>query len=330
MVIMERVLIQVTREKFDALPQDRNRAGLSAGVPAYFVRNPNGSIDTWPLPDLSRVTLTDHGLTGGERVTVSVPDYSAATKCAWCGQDGRHESWCDIGKYAAAMRGASVDEHLTYAKAQEMAAKVMAERALADVRHIPIAVSKQPPKAIEVDDRWPCNVCGKSGLHACNPPPLPQPVFGRIVSLVEYKGRLFVATETGVFVKGDDDKFVPLEFETLPPTDRKPFTAESQGFGEVGDDQDFAEVDDPQDTLPGAVFSWESTARGFEMHIAGSAKDLAMAREVPGIKSNSGRTVSARLGRRADQIAGFVALPCAPEPEVKLFKPAKFGEHGGR
>lgn len=322
---MDHVLTQLSRETFDALPERLDRAGLSVGVPAYFVRNPNGSIDTWPLPDLSRVTLTDHGLTGGGRVTVSVPDKLTGVTCGWCGQTDSHDPSCDIGKYAAALRGFPGGHSLTDAKVQEVV-----ENVLAIAPEIAIRVTAHPPKALYIDDNIPCTLCGQRGLHACHPVEPPPPVFGRIVSLVEYKGRLFVATETGVFVKGDDDKFVPLEFETLPPADRKPFLSESQGFGEVGDDPDFAEVDDPQDTLAGAVFSWESTARGFETHIAGSAKDLAMAREVPGIKSNSGRTVSARLGRRADQIAGFVALPCVTEPEVKPFKPAKFGEHGGR
>jgi hypothetical protein len=38
---------------------------------------------------------------------------------------------------------------------------------------------------------------------------------GRVVGIVEFKGKLFVALETGVFVKGDDDVFRKLQFEQI-------------------------------------------------------------------------------------------------------------------
>ena len=35
----------------------------------------------------------------------------------------------------------------------------------------------------------------------------------RIVAMTEYRGNLFVATETGVWVRGDDGVFRPCRFE---------------------------------------------------------------------------------------------------------------------
>ena len=68
------------------------------------------------------------------------------------------------------------------------------------------------PDDIDFSDDFPCGICGQRGLHACVPPPAPT-IFNRIVSMVEFKGRLYVATERGVFVKVEDaDTFVELEF----------------------------------------------------------------------------------------------------------------------
>jgi len=41
-------------------------------------------------------------------------------------------------------------------------------------------------------------------------------ILGNIVGLVEFKGRIVVATERGVFIKGDDDVFYPVEFSATP------------------------------------------------------------------------------------------------------------------
>jgi hypothetical protein len=37
----------------------------------------------------------------------------------------------------------------------------------------------------------------------------------KVVGITEHKGRLFVALETGVFVRGEDDVLRPLKFSTL-------------------------------------------------------------------------------------------------------------------
>lgn len=167
-------------------------------------------------------------------------------------------------------------------------------------------------------------------LHG--PPTVIATFPGRIVSLVEYKGRLFVATETGVFVKDHEDHFVPLEFETLPPADRKPFMADSQGF--TGDDSDFAEVDAPQDTLSGAVFVWESTAREFVPSTRPGHEVCCGTRaaiDLEGMRRRAREQWDQHHGHALDRLAGMRPLPEAPEPvPPPPFKPAKFGEHGGR
>lgn len=212
------------------------------------------------------------------------------TKCAWCGGCGEHTMWCVIGTHSHLLRGLD-----------------RIEAVASPVREIPI-------------------------LHG--PPTVIATFPGRIVSLVEYKGRLFVATETGVFVKGDDDKFVPLEFETLPPADRKPFMAESQGFGEVGDDQDFAEVGEAQDTLVGAALISEAPWNGWlpptrPSHEVCCGTRQSQLRPAEKRSLHVGVMV-AEMMRDADAAAGLRPLPAKPEPEVRPFKPAKFGEHGGR
>lgn len=67
-----------------------------------------------------------------------------------------------------------------------------------------------PIPDFDFSDDFPCGICGQRGLHACEPPA--PTILNRIVSMVEFKGRLYVATETGVFVKRDnEDIFEPVE-----------------------------------------------------------------------------------------------------------------------
>lgn len=45
-----------------------------------------------------------------------------------------------------------------------------------------------------------------------------------ILTMVEFKGRLYLATERRVYVLNDDNKFEPLSFVTLPPDSPMPDT----------------------------------------------------------------------------------------------------------
>lgn len=78
--------------------------------------------------------------------------------------------------------------------------------------------------AFDANGEVECPVCGQRGLHACVPPPKPTTLIGsspdRIVDLVVFKDRLYVATERGVFVKRqNEDAFDEVALWPAPPVD---------------------------------------------------------------------------------------------------------------